>query len=332
MALGFLALGPLGQPSEVIAAGRAYWFAMAATLVPFAVLLGSMQFLDAIDRPWTGAALQFVTVVLNVSLNYALIWGVGPLPALGLPGAGVGSLLAGLIGAATTILYLRRAPSLAAYRDPPVAAGLSARLARNGLPLAVGYMGEGAAYAVVDLMLGLFGTVVLAANQIVQSVGGLLYMLPLGMSAAVAIRVGQASGAGAPHRLRPVAIAAIGTVAVWMLAVTAGLLLGGRAIAGALSTDPDVVSLATTMFVTVAVIQVADGVQGTALGALRGAMDFRWPTTFTLACYWLFALPLAWVLGVVLDLGPMGVWVGYGLGIALAAIVLPWRFWTLTMG
>ena len=335
MAAAFLALEPLGQPPEAIEAGRAYWLAMAATLVPFTVLVGHAQFLNAIDRPWAAAGLQFATVVLNVPLNYALIWGVGPIPALGLFGAGVGSLLAGLLGVGIGSVWLRRARSLAPYRTGRAAVSdgeLACRLARDGLPLAVGYTGEGAAYAVVGLLLGLFGATALAANQIVQSVGGLLYMLPLGMSAAVSIRVGQAVGAGRPERLRPVAKAAILSVATWMLVTAAGLLLGGEAIARALSTDPEVVALATAMFVAIAAIQLADGVQGTALGALRGAMDFRWPTAFTLGCYWLFALPLAWVLGVALGGGPIGVLVGYGAGIALAAAVLPWRFWRLTGG
>lgn len=303
---------------------------MAITQVPIAVMMATIQFLDAVDRPWTGAALQVVTVLLNVPLNYMLIWGVGPVPALGLLGAGLGSLIAGILAVVVTLAYLHVAQSLAAYRTPPTFPGLGRCLARDGLPLALGYTSEGAAYAVVGLMLGLFGAVALAANQIVQSVGGLLYMLPLGMSAAVAIRVGQAAGAGEEHRLRAIAKAAIGIVAMWMLAATAGLLVGGGAIARALSADPAVVALPTSMFITVALIQVADGVQGTSLGALRGTKDFRWPTVVTLLCYWLFALPLAWLLGIIFNHGPIGVWIGYGIGLSLVAIVLPVRFWCLT--
>jgi MATE family multidrug resistance protein len=115
-----------------------------------------------------------------------------------------------------------------------------------------------------------------------------------------------------------------------MVAVTIALILSGRWIAATLSTDPEVVALATGMFIIVALIQVADGVQSTALGALRGAMDFDWPTQFTLISYWLFALPLAAALGFWAGLGPLGVWAGYGVGIAVVAIVLPWRFWRLT--
>jgi MATE family multidrug resistance protein len=327
MAGVFLLLPTAGQPGEVLAILGPYWLAMSGLLLPVTVLMAISQVLNAIDRPWTSAGFAFVGVALNAPLNYLLIWGVGTWPGLGLLGAGLASLAADGIALGLALAWLVRSGLLAHRGNSP---GLARRLARDGLPLAIGYTGEGAAFAVVGVMLGWFGAMALAANQIVQAVGGVLYMLPLGMAAAVAIRVGQAIGAGERDRLRPVARAAIGTVGAWMAAVTVGLILFGGWISAALSDDLAVVRLATAMFVVVALIQVADGVQSAALGALRGATDFRWPTGFTLACYWLLALPLAYLLGFTAGLGPLAVWAGYGCGIVLAAGVLPARFWWLT--
>jgi multidrug resistance protein, MATE family len=327
MAGVFLLLPAIGQPPEVLAILGPYWLAMSGLLVPVAFLMAISQVLNAIDRPWTAAGFAFVGVILNVPLNFVLIWGVGGWEGLGLLGAGLASVASDGIALGIALLWLARSGLLVRRAPAP---GLTRRLARDGLPLGIGYTGEGAAYAVVGLMLGLFGAVALAANQIVQAVGGVLYMLPLGMSAAVAIRVGQAIGAAERDRLRPVATAAIGLVTGWMAIVTVALVLFGGTVAAALSDDPDVVALATSMFVIVALIQVADGIQSTALGALRGFMDFRWPTMFTLACYWLLALPFAAALGFGAGLGPLGVWAGYGTGIVIAAVVLPLRFWRLT--
>jgi MATE family multidrug resistance protein len=327
MAGVFFLLPAIGQPPEVLAILGPYWFAMCALLVPVAFLMAIAQVLNAIDRPWTAAGFAFVGVILNVPFNYVLIWGVGGWDGLGLVGAGIASVIAESAAFALALAWLARSGLLVRRARVP---GLTRRLARDGLPLGIGYTGEGAAFAVVGMMLGLFGAVALAANQIVQAVGSVLYMLPLGMSAATAIRVGQAIGAGERERLRPVATAAMGLVSGWMVLVTAGLVLFGGTVAAALSEDPAVVALATAMFVIVALIQVADGIQSTALGALRGFTDFRWPTAFTLACYWLLALPLAAALGIGADLGPLGVWAGYGTGIVIAAVVLPLRFWRLT--
>lgn len=326
MALLLLILPLIGQPPEVLAIITPYWLAMSALLVPVALLMVIAQVLNAMDKPWTAAGFAFTGVLLNVPLNYILIWGIGDWPGLGLLGAGLASLIAETLALLLALVWLWRHGLLRAAADP----ALRKRLARNGLPLAIGYTGEGAAFALVGLMLGIFGATALAANQIVQAVGSVLYMLPLGMAAATAIRIGQASGSGDPTRLRPIAVAAIGVVTVWSVAVTIGLALTGGHIAAALSQDTSVVTLATAMFVIVALIQVADGVQSTALGALRGAMDFDWPTQFTLASYWLFALPLAAALGFWAGLGPLGVWAGYGIGIAFVALVLPVRFWRLT--
>lgn len=327
MAAVFLLLPALGQPPEVLAIAGPYWLAMSGLLLPVSLLMVVSQVLNAIDRPWIAASFAFVGVILNVPLNYVLIWGIGGWPGLGLLGAGLASLAAEGIAVAVALIWLRRAGLWTARPAPPK---LARRLARDGLPLGIGYAGEGAAFALVGVLLGLFGAVALAANQIVQSVGAVLYMLPLGMSAAVAIRVSQARGAGDRARLRPIAAAAIGAVTAWMGVVTVGLILLGRSVAAALSDDAEVVALAAAMFVAVAVIQIFDGIQSTALGALRGAADFNWPTAFTLACYWLFALPLAWVIGIAAGFGPLGVWAGYGAGIVLAALVLPLRFWRLS--
>lgn len=327
MAAALFLLPYIGQPPDVLIVLPAYWMAMSATLLPTTLLMVVGQVLNAADRPWMAASFAFVGVALNIPLNYVLIWGVGSWPGFGLVGAGLASLLSEALALAGAIVWLRTAGYW-----PRVSASMreTLRLGFDGVPLSIGYLGEGAAYALVSLMLGWFGAIALAANQIVQSVGAVLYMLPLGMAAAVAIRVGQALGAEHYDRLRPAAGAAVLVVTVWMVFVTLGLILFGEIVSRALSVDPPVVHLATAMFIVVALIQVADGIQATALGALRGLSDFVWPTAFTLVCYWIFALPLAYILGFVFDFGPLGVWVGYGLGIVVAAFALPVRFLRLT--
>jgi MATE family multidrug resistance protein len=323
----FFALPLLGQPPEVLAILGPYWAAMSALLIPATMIMAIAQVLNAVDRPWTAAGFAFVGVILNVPLNFVLIWGIGDWPGLGLLGAGLASLGAESVACLLALAWLSATGRLRRGTARP---GLLPRLARDGVPLGIGYMGEGAAFALVGVLLGLFGAAALASNQIVQAVGGVLYMLPLGMAAAVTIRIGQAIGGGEEARLRPIARAALGVVTGWMVFVTVALILLGGTVADALSDDPAVVQLATAMFVVVALIQVADGIQSTAYGALRGMTDYRVPTAITLCTYWLFALPLAGTLGFAADLGPLGVWGGYGLGIVIAAILLPLRFWHLT--
>ena len=196
--------------------------------------------------------------------------------------------------------------------------------------MCLGYGGEGGAYAVVGIMLGWFGATALAAHQVVNAILGIAYVIPLGLAGAAAIRVGQATGARSAERLRAILAAGLIIVTSWQVAVAAIFVIGGGAFAAMLSNDPEVVALAAILFVVVALAQIVDGVQSTALGALRGMRDNTGPTVITLIVYWALALPTAYVVGVVLGFGPLGVWWGYAGGIAVAAVVLPWRFWRQT--
>lgn len=128
----------------------------------------------------------------------------------------------------------------------------------------------------------------------------------------------------------PVGLAAQAVVIVWMAIIMVLLFAFGDDIARALADTPSVAALATTMFLIFAAMHIVDGVQATSLGALRGMLDNTWPVVVTLASYWLFALPLAYLIAIPLGVGPNGVWIGYGAGLLLAAILLTWRFLSRT--
>ncbi|MGL5010926.1 MAG: MATE family efflux transporter, partial [Paracoccaceae bacterium] len=131
----WFALPLLGQPAEVLAVMPGYWIAMSLLLIPFSVLLVFKSAFEAIGRPWLGTGFAFVAVVVNVPLNYVLIWGPGPLPALGLTGAGIGSLLAETIALVVAWQWWVRAPSLRRTRlRRPLLAAEMASVAREGAP------------------------------------------------------------------------------------------------------------------------------------------------------------------------------------------------------
>ncbi|MEQ8271519.1 MATE family efflux transporter [Algiphilus sp.] len=321
------------QPREVVDILRPYWLAMSFVLVPYAMFYALKGLYDATDKAWLGVVFSFVAVVVNVPANWVLIYGIGAWQGLGLLGAGLASFIAQAISLVVAVAYWRMSKVMSRYRTN---VGLQRSDIvvhfREGSPLALCYAGEGGAFAVAGLMLGLFGASALAANQIVGSVSSVLYMVPLGMSAAVAIRIGQAIGSNARCRLRMIGLVALATVVVWMSTVMALLLIFGDDIANALSSEPAVVALAATMFVIFAAMQIVDGIQSTSLGALRGMLDNKWPVVTTLTCYWLLALPLAYLFAVPFDLGPNGVWLGYGAGSVFASIALFARFWAKTSG
>lgn len=331
MAAAFPLLAHLGQPPEVLAVLRPYWMAVAAIPVPFTLLYLIKNLYDAVGRPWTGAGFALLGAAVNVPLNWALIHGIGGWPGLGLLGAGIASVLAECAALLAAWAHWRTRPSMAPWRAPaPASRRLALAQLREGAPLAVAYAGEGMSWSIAGLMMGWFGTAALAASQIVNSVASVIYMLPLGMAAAVGLRVGAAIGAGRARRVRAIGAGAILAVTGWMALMTGAIVVLRRPVAGALSDDPAVVATAAAMFLTVAAMQVADGVQSTALGALRGMSDTAVPSGITLLAYWPVALPAAWAVGFPLGLGPPGVWIGYGAGLGLAAAALTARFLALS--
>jgi MATE family multidrug resistance protein len=326
MAAGLLLLPHLGQPDEVVAIIGPYWLAMAAGLLPFAIASSGKTLLDATDRPWTGVLLLLVPVALNAFLDWVLIYGKLGAPALGLAGAGIASLVAQTIGAVIVWGYARHAASVRSWWGARTLSWRDAReQLREGMPMAAQYTLEGGAVAVAGVMVGGFGTVALAANQIALAVGSTLYMLPLGFATALTIRVAQRLGEGRGDRVVTVSATALVVVTGWMVATAALYVALGPAIARLFVSNEAVIATAAAIFVVFGLTQVMDGLQSVALGALRGLRDNAWPTAVSLVAYWLVALPLGALLAWSFGLGAVGVWAGFGAGLGVAATALLWR-------
>ncbi len=317
----------IGQPPEVLELLGGYWTAMSLLLIPFTIFYALKSLFDAMNAAWIGVGIAFAAVFVNIPANWILIHGFGDWAGLGLVGAGLASLLSQSVALIIALIIWRKAAWTKKTRRkaPQRIAELRSQITQGGT-IAIGYIGEGGAYAVAGLMIGWFGAVALAANQIVAAIGDVLYMVPLGIAIAVSIRIGQAIGADEKDRLIKIGLAALAVIISWMAFVMVGLFWSRDWLAQAFSDDPEVITLATSLFIVIAAMQIVDGVQGTMLGAARGMMDNLVPVGITMFSYWIIALPIAYYLGFVLNWGPEGVWIGYGIGLSLAAIAVTARF------
>jgi MATE family multidrug resistance protein len=146
------------------------------------------------------------------------------------------------------------------------------------------------------------------------------------VAGAVAIRVAQARGAGQAEALRPIVWAALALATLWLASAAVLLGLYGRNVAGWITGDAQVITVAAAIFFVFAFSQVMDGVQSTMTGALRGLSDTGFPALVSMLAYWVLGLPLGWVLAHGAGMGPAGVWAGFVIALGLAAVVLVWRF------
>ncbi len=181
-------------------------------------------------------------------------------------------------------------------------------------------------FSVVALMIGTLGTVEVAGHQVAINFAALTFMVPLGISMAIAVRVGFAVGRKDRPAIRRAAFVGLGLALTSQIVSAAVMLLIPRQVAGIYTDNVEVIGIAVQLLFLAAFFQLSDGVQVSAAGALRGLKDTRIPMFITVVSYWFLGMPLGWWLGFRADLGARGMWMGLIAGLSLAAILLSIRF------
>lgn len=324
-------LDRLGQPPEVAARTARYFQIVMLSLVPALASIALKNHADALNRPWPPFWIFLGGVALNILLNWILIFGKLGSPAFGLEGAAWATLVARCAILAAMFVWLPRARGLREWvpfrwlRAPvfPEIRGLLA----IGFPASLLMLCEVAAFSAAGLMMGRFGPGSMAAHQIAITCAATAFMIPLGLSMALTVRIGEAHGAGQHERLRPLILSG------WLLAIGFALLsastffLAGELIASWFIETPEVVRLAASILVIAGVFQVVDSLQVNSAGMLRGLRDSRTPALIGFVAYWLVGLPVAAWLAIGLGLEARGVWWGLATGLAVACLALGPRLW-----
>ena len=345
-------LDRFGQPVEVVAEVGPYYLLLASSLLPAFIFQAFKQYSEALGRPWAPMVILLSGVLLNVFLNWVLIYGRLGFPALGLAGAGWATLTARTMAVLIVWRWLGRHKSIRAewptHALAPEASdgraprgvfalwfsGLSRARFRAmmhiGVPTAGQWLFEAGAFSAAAFMMGWLGTVPLAAHQIALSCASFTFMFPLGLSVAAGVRVSKALGEGRRDALRPIGFGALAAGVVAMSFFGMIFALGGGVIARGFTPELAVVGLAAQLLIVAGVFQVFDGAQVIGAGALRGMSDVKIPTLLTFVAYWIVALPGGYFLSHHTAIGAVGVWVALAAGLGSAALLLGWRFHRLT--
>ena len=330
-----------GQNPDLAGAGQSYLRFMVLGFIPGLWYLVLSEFLAAHVRPRAALVVTTLGIAINGLADYALMFGHFGLPRLELVGAGIASAAVNIVMFLGLLCFALRDRRLRRYRllgrfwraDWP----RFFEIIRLGLPIAVIAMAEFGMFLASALLMGLLGTSPLAAHAIALQCVAVVYMVPLGISQAAAVRVGRAVGAG-----NPLAAARAGWVAMavsFALAVPPALLFwfwGGALVDlfldGARPGNKATIELAVSLLAVAALFQFADATQVTALGALRGLKDTRGPMLIAIGGYWGLGLPAAALFGVYLNFGGQAVWIGLAVGLSVVAVFLVRRFRVHSLG
>ena len=321
-----------GQPIPIETAARPYLAIVGLSLVPALGSMAAKTFCEALGKPVMPTVILYIGVTLNLLLNLPLVFGWMGIPALGLLGSAIATFISRFFVLAGTLAY---ALSLSRLKWSSLALSRVdwrkvRALFRVGLPVCCQYLAEVGAFSFGAVMMGWIGTVALASHQVVLTCAATTFMFPLGISIAAGVRIGHAVGSQAYSALRRIAFGAIGISAGVSACFAAIYFAAGRDIAGLFTTESAVLDLAARLMIVAGIFQIADGIQVTAAGCLRGLADVRLPMLIGFFCYWAVAMPTAFVTAFIVPLGATGIWIGLAAGLFLAATLLTWRLLGMT--
>lgn len=334
MLLTFLAsfcFTPFGITPQVAAPAASYLRILNWSTLPLLLYAGTRRFLQAVGEVRV-VTLAFVSAnLLNWLGNWALIYGKLGFPALGVNGSAISTFVArafmalALLGFAWRYERQRGHPLFRHWASPSLT--WLRELVRLGAPAAGQILLEVGAWNLMTFSAGWLTPVALATHQIVLNYVSLTYVVPLGISAAAAVSVGQAMGAGDGARARRAGWLAMGLGAAFMLLAAVAFVAAPVPLIALYTRDPRVMAVGPSLLGLAAAFQIFDGIQTVSTGALRGLGQTRIPMLANLLGYWALGLPVALCLCFLLHWGIYGLWIGILLALIVIATVLlaRWR-------
>lgn len=291
----------------------------------------------AITKP--AMLISFVGLLINIPVNYVLIYGKFGFPEMGSVGCGYATAICFWIMCLLMFCYTRfnqkhTEVNLFDRFEWPVMSRIAIHL-KLGVPIGLAIFFEASIFSAVALVIGKLGAVTVAGHQIALNLASMAFMVPLSMSMGITIRVGQALGAGDPQAARFSGYSGIVATLLTATLIAAVMWAFADALTSLYTQDAAVKALAAQLLIFAALFQYADGIQVASNGALRGYKDTRVPMIIILIACWGIALPLGYTLGLtdfIADepMGPHGLWIGLVLALTLSALFLLLRFRSLS--
>ncbi len=326
----------MGQEPSVVALAFPYLNWVAVSLVPLVIFQAFKQFSDGMSLTRYSMYATVLANVVNVVINYLLIFGVWIFPKWGVIGAAVGTLASRLTMLVFIIVLLLRDPRTVAIIRQMIPKRLHRKeldqLLQLGLPSSLQMFFEVSFFTFAIWVCGFLSKDAQAANQIALNLSSMTFMVAMGLSVAATIRVGNQKGLQSFRELKRIALS------VFLLTLLLDIVFAGFFIAFNewlpwlyldASTGLDtfaVAELAASLLFIAAFFQIFDGAQVVALGSLRGLQDVRIPTWITFLAYGLTGVPVMLYLSIEAGMGARGVWIGLCFGLVVSSLLLYLRF------
>lgn len=320
-----------GVDAAVMVQAREFMTALVWSSLPLLVYFVLRHYLQAMNHVHIVMFTLVTANLVNWFFNWALIYGHAGFPAMGVRGSGWATVIARVYMAAVLAGYLfwiNGREHMHVFAHVREAAWRRVReILRYGIPSGIQIELELAVFFISAVWIGTLGALPIAAHQVALNVVAMTYMVPLGIGAAAAVRVGQAIGRRDPHGAQRAGWVAIAMGAGFMALCGIALVTAPHAIARAFSDNEQVVGAAVALLQIGAIFQLFDGIQIVSSGSLRGAGETRIPMFTVLFAYWFAGLPVGYWLCFHAGWGARGLWVGFCTALIIIGVVLinVWR-------
>ena len=322
----------IGQDPVVANRSREFFVIISASLIPGLVGISLKNHVDALDRMWTAFTISMATVLLNIFLNWLLIYGNMGAPAMGLEGAGYATLISRIVLVIAMLVWFSMDKNLAEWTPYRWLTRIDTEkiksLLKLGFPAGLQTLTEVGAFVMSGIMLGWVSKEALAAQQIALVCASIAFMIPLGISIALTIRVGEKVGQKLTSNIRTTYLSGWILTAIFStLTAITFLLYGGQMAEQFIDHAPVVISYATSFLVVAGIFQIVDGQQVASIGMLRGLQDTSTPAIIGFFSYWIIGIPFGYWLAFHTSIGGVGIWWGLALGLTVASVLLAVRLW-----
>ncbi|WP_422860463.1 MATE family efflux transporter [Flagellimonas sp. S174] len=331
------------QPEEVVELAIPYLELVAFSLVPLIMFQAFKQFSEGMSQTKYPMYATILANVVNITINYLLIFGSFGFPKLGIVGAAIGTLASRFIMVGYIYYLLRRKkqiqPYVTNFNFRKIEKAVVNKIIGLGFPSALQMFFEVAIFTAAIWLSGVLGKNAQAANQIALNLSSMTFMVGMGLGVAAMVRVGNQKGLQNFKELKRIG-ESIFVLTLLLEIVFAALFLIGRHWLPTLYLDVDdainltdnteVIAIAAKLLLIAAFFQISDGIQVVVLGALRGIQDVKIPTLITFIAYWLIGFPVSYYFGLSTEYKSSGIWMGLLLGLTASAVMLYIRFNYLT--
>ncbi|WP_245949187.1 MATE family efflux transporter [Lutibacter citreus] len=320
----------LDQPEEVVALAIPYYEIVAFSMIPLMIFQGFKQFADGLSETKYSMWATILSNIVNVFLNFMLIYGLWIFPRLELVGAAIGTLVSRIIMLFFIYYVLSKQEKFAIYLKRLKFSELKkerfGRIMKLGFPTALQMLFEVGLFTATVLLAGTLGAFPQAANQIALKLASTTFMVAVGIGVAATIRVGNQKGLKNFVELRRIAFSNFILIFIVMFAFSICFMLFKDILPRMFTDNVEVISIASSLLIIAGFFQLSDGIQAVVLGALRGLQDVNVPSGITFVAYWIIGFPICYYLGRTLEMGTFGIWIGLLVSLTCSAIMLLIRF------